>query len=427
MDDALEERRRRTATNDAGSKESKRSSRLGNEAPFDLERSKDDVRCLLLVARIRTDDGKRDGAVESLLEAKSLQTEIVQRVRGNMDENRSQRHQAAEICYDLAMHYQEHGSDAAKKENQALQTYEEALRHEESHEKTLIAMAKMHLRSGDLDKCRQYCMTLTRIDSNNEEATMMLADMMFQKREFQPAIFHFQQLLQQRPDNFKGLYKLLQLLRRAGKVNEAKTFLEAAEKHSPQTRHRPGFQFCKGMYARYTNEVADAIRSLNQARKSAEWGEEAILNMVEVYLNPDNENIWEGMDGDGAGNANEGNMEAVRICERLLREIKRRPKSLRHEMLECHALIGTRQRPNIELALKRFVETLKSDPECVSALRGMSMALLMLKQTPKARNCLRRIHKMKYDPTFAEDFEVSSFCVLLFFLFVLYLCLCLFM
>ena len=62
---------------------------------------------------------------------------------------------------------------------------------------------------------------------------MMLADMMFQKREFQPAIFHFQQLLQTRPDNYRGLYKLLQLLRRAGKIQEAKPFLEAAERHSP--------------------------------------------------------------------------------------------------------------------------------------------------------------------------------------------------
>tara|TARA_B100000780_G_C21085641_1_gene437340 strand:+ start:501 stop:1565 length:1065 start_codon:yes stop_codon:yes gene_type:complete len=330
MDDALEERRRRT--DGAGSKESKNGARSsGGDTPFDLERSKDDVRCYLLVGRIQSDNNKREKAVSSLLEAKKLQTEIVQRVRGNMDENRSQRHQAAEICYDLAQHYSENGSSnvTGKGGDLSLKTYQEALRHEESHEKSLIALAKYHLRSGDLDKCRQYCMTLTRIDSNNEEATMMLADMMFQKREFQPAIFHFQQLLQQRPDNFKGLYKLLQLLRRAGKVNEALSFITAAEKHSPQTKHRPGFQFCKGMYARYTNEVADAIRSLNQARKSAEWGEEAILNMVEVYLNPDNENIWEGMDGDGAGNANEGNMEAVRICERLLREIKRRPKSLR--------------------------------------------------------------------------------------------------
>lgn len=398
MEDALEERRRRTNS----ATESKQGGR-DREQPFDLERSKDDVKCMLLVSRIRKDNNDQDGAVESLLEAKEIQADIVQRVRGNMDENRSQRHQAAEICYDLASHYSNNGSG-----EKALVTYQAALRHEESHEKSLIALAKAHLRNGELDKCRQYCMTLTRIDSNNEEATMMLADMMFQKREFQPAIFHFQQLLQQRPDNFKGLYKLLQLLRRAGKIQEAKPFLEAAVKHSPQTKHRPGYQFCKGMFARYTNEVADAIRSLNQARKSAEWGEEAILNMVEVYLNPDNENIWEGMDGDGAGNANEGNMEAVRICERLLREIKKRPKSLRHDMLECHALIGTRQRPNIELALKRFHSTLKENPECVPALRGMSMALLMLKQTPKARNCLRRIHKMKYDPTFSEDFEVSA-------------------
>ena len=410
MDDALEERRRRVAA-EAGQKDGGGSSKrsVGDVAEFDVDRSKDDVKCLLLVSRIKSDERNLSGASTSLTEAKALQTEIVQRVRGNMDESRSQRHQAAEICCALATHYQKHGSGggSTSKDELALSNYQEALRHEESHEMSLISLAKMHLRSGDLDKCRQYCMTLTRIDSNNEEATMMLADMMFQKREFQPAIFHFQQLLQQRPDNFKGLYKLLQLLRRAGKIQEAQSFLDAAEKHSPQTKHRPGFQFCKGMYARYTNEVAEAIRALNQARKSAEWGEESILNMVEVYLNPDNENIWEGMDGDGAGNANEGNMEAVRICERLLREIKRRPKSLRHEMLECHALIGTRQRPNIELALSRFVATLKIDSECVPALRGMSMALLMLKQTPKARNCLRRIHKMKYDPTFAEDYEVS--------------------
>ncbi len=490
MDDALSERRRimaDDASSGAGGKSSGGSSG-GDTVGFDLKCSKDDVKSLLLVSRVRKDSGDSAGAVEAMLQAQTLQNQIVAKVRGNMDENRAQRHVAAEICFDLAKFYQEQGgagvtagdttgkkdsrgSSGSEKDELARKTYEAGLRHEESHENTLIALAKLHLRGGDLDKCRQYCMTLSRIDSNNEEATMMLADMMFQKREFQPAIFHFQQLLQTRPDNFRGLYKLLQLLRRAGKVQEAKPFLEAAERHSPQSRHRAGYQFCKGMFSRYTNEVADAIRSLNQARKSAEWGEwcpavvgvcvvvvmyvcdvvvcphtpiptplrahlvslaclvslssiylsisgifsqplpfsgeEAILNMVEIYLNPDNENIWEGLDGDGAGNANQVNMEAVKICERLLREIKRKPKSLRHKMLECHALIGTKTRPNIELALSRFVETLKKDSECVPALRGMAMALLMLKQTPKARNCLKRIHKMKYDPTFAEDFEVS--------------------
>lgn len=283
MDDALSERRRRLGmSGTAGGKSGEDSG-----ASFDLKRSKDDVQCLLLVSRIRTDAGNNHGAVEAMLQAQSLQNEIVAKVRGNMDENRAQRHIAAEICFDLAKFYQEQGSSdggedrskkgkastSSEKDELARRTYEAGLRHEESHEKTLIALAKLHLRGGDLDKCRQYCMTLSRIDSNNEEATMMLADMMFQKREFQPAIFHFQQLLQNRPNNFRGLYKLLQLLRRAGKVQEAKPFLEAAEKYSPQSRHRAGYQFCKGMFYRYTNEVADAIRALNQARKSAEWGE----------------------------------------------------------------------------------------------------------------------------------------------------------
>jgi tetratricopeptide repeat protein 21B len=301
MDDALSERQRRMAGGGggAGGKSSSGGGggggNDGDAAGFDLKCSKDDVKSLLLVSRVRKDAGDSAGAVEAMLQAQTLQNEIVTKVRGNMDENRAQRHVAAEICFDLAKFYQAQGgggaaaaggapgdksgkkggrgSSGSEKEELARKTFEAGLRHEESHEKTLIALAKLHLRGGDLDKCRQYCMTLSRIDSNNEEATMMLADMMFQKREFQPAIFHFQQLLQTRPDNFRGLYKLLQLLRRAGKVQEAKPFLEAAERHSPQSRHRAGYQFCKGMFSRYTNEVADAIRSLNQARKSAEWGE----------------------------------------------------------------------------------------------------------------------------------------------------------
>ena len=43
-----------------------------------------------------------------MLQAQTLQNEIVAKVRGNMDENRAQRH-VAEICFDLAKFYQFEG------------------------------------------------------------------------------------------------------------------------------------------------------------------------------------------------------------------------------------------------------------------------------------------------------------------------------
>ena len=106
MDDALSERRRRWREDSgAGGKSSGSSGGV-----FDLNSSKDDVKCLLLVSRIRKDDGDSDGAIKAMLQAQELQNEIVAKVRGNMDENRAQRHVAAEICFDLAKFYQSEGA-----------------------------------------------------------------------------------------------------------------------------------------------------------------------------------------------------------------------------------------------------------------------------------------------------------------------------
>ena len=34
-----------------------------------------------------------------------------------------------------------------------------------------------------------------------------------------------------------------------------------------------------------------ALQKFNQSRKDSEWGERALLNMIEICLNPDNETV----------------------------------------------------------------------------------------------------------------------------------------
>lgn len=53
---------------------------------------------------------------------------------------------------------------------------------------------------------------------------------------------------------------------------------------------------------RYTGEPNDALRHFNKARKDSDWGQNALYNMIEICLNPDNETIggevFENLNGD---------------------------------------------------------------------------------------------------------------------------------
>ena len=46
---------------------------------------------------------------------------------------------------------------------------------------------------------------LFRNDKEHEEATVMMADLAFRKNDYEAAMFHFQQLLQNKPDYWVAL------------------------------------------------------------------------------------------------------------------------------------------------------------------------------------------------------------------------------
>ena len=50
------------------------------------------------------------------------------------------------------------------------------------------------------------------------------------------------------PDNYEALARLVDLMRRAGKLDEVPKFLEMAETASPRSRMEAGFSYCKGLY-----------------------------------------------------------------------------------------------------------------------------------------------------------------------------------
>ncbi|XP_003478712.1 tetratricopeptide repeat protein 21B [Cavia porcellus] len=384
---------------------------LAHEPVNELSALMEDGRSQVLLAKVYNKMERPGDAVTALQQARELQARILKRVQMEQpDAVPAQKHLAAEICAEIAKH-----SVAQQDYEKAIMFYREALVHCETDNKIMLELARLYLAQGDPDACLRHCMMLLQSDQDNEAATMMMADIMFRKQDYEQAVFHLQQLLERKPDNYMTLSRLIDLLRRCGKFDDIPRFFVMAEKRNPRAKLEPGFQYCKGLYLWYTGEPNDALRHFNKARKDSEWGQNALYNMIEICLNPDNETIggevFENLDGD-LGNSTEKQESvqlAVRTAEKLLKELK--PQTIQGHVqlriMENYCLMATKQKSNVEQALNTFTEIAKSENDHIPALLGMATAYMILKQTPKARNQLKRIAKMNWNAIDAEEFEKS--------------------
>ncbi|XP_029790318.1 tetratricopeptide repeat protein 21B isoform X2 [Suricata suricatta] len=384
---------------------------LAHEPVNELSALMEDGRSHVLLAKIYSKMERPDDAITSLQQARELQARILKRVPMEQpDAASAQKQLAAEICAGIAKH-----SVAQRDYERAIKFYREALVHCETDNKIMLELARLYLAQDDTDACLRHCALLLQSDQDNEAATMMMADLMFRKQDYEQAVFHLQQLLERKPDNYMTLSRLIDFLRRCGKLEEVPRFFLMAEKRNSRAKLEPGFQYCKGLYLWYTGEPNDALRHFNKARKDSDWGQNALYNMIEICLNPDNETIggevFENLDGD-LGNSTEKQESvqlAVRTAEKLLKELK--PQTIQGHIqlriMENYCLVATKQKSNVEQALNTFTEIATAERDHIPALLGMATAYMILKQTPRARNQLKRIAKMNWNPIDAEDFEKS--------------------
>ncbi|GIL85609.1 hypothetical protein Vretimale_13293 [Volvox reticuliferus] len=359
-----------------------------------------DVEGWSMLAKVHKGTGDMDGYVAAQTRALDLQKQLLQKLRGELPEAVSlQRERTAAICFDLAEQHKR-----ARKFDRAMELYMEALRHHETHVPSMLAVAKLHLANGDTDACQAQCVTLLKHDPDNEEASIMLAELMFHKEHYDTAIYHFQQLLERSPNHYGALAQLILLLRRAGRLEDVPRYFTLAESGSPKAVMDPGYHYCKGLYNRYTNNPREALKELNLARKDSRWGSSAILHMVEIYLNPDNDAVWEEKENADTPESR----EAVATARSLLKQVRGPDTATqRYKVLECYAIMAGKDKNEIENSLNTLLDLANQDPNNVPVLLAMATGFMMLKQTPKARNQLKRVQKIQYKPDEAEEFERS--------------------
>ncbi|XP_043587866.1 tetratricopeptide repeat protein 21B-like [Bombus pyrosoma] len=364
---------------------------------------------LLLLAKTREKADNINGALSALKEAKENQHRYIQRMGGSNLEEEKQL--LANICLTMADH-----SSSLRDYDQAITYYKEALNHKPADVNALLSLAKLYMQTNNLDRCAQSCTALLNADPNNEAASIMMADLAFRKVDFDTAAFHFRQLLLKQPTYWTALARLIEVSRRTGDMDDLEEWLHRAKLGMSGANLTPGYYYCAGLLDWRMGRLNSALRQFNFARRDPEWGQQAIYNMIEICLDPDDDSsLSNEIFNDDDAEYQDSRTMALKTAYRLLQELN--PKGSPHEMLTHRLLsnfflLATKQKSNVEKALQDCTALASQEAlrDHVGPALGMAMAHILLKQTPRARNHLKRVSKNTW--TF-EDAEYLERCWLL--------------
>uniref|UniRef100_A0A452S1R0 Tetratricopeptide repeat domain 21A n=1 Tax=Ursus americanus TaxID=9643 RepID=A0A452S1R0_URSAM len=341
---------------------------LEHDSVRDVPSMMNDVKCLLLLAKVYKSHKKED-VMGTLDKAMDLQSRILKRVPLEQPEMiPSQKQLAASICVQFGEHYL-----AEKEFAKAVRSYKDALFYLPVDNKVVLELARLYLLQGQLDLCEQHCASLLQSEQNHETASWLS-----QPGDFCSLIL----------DNFLVLNKLIDLLWRSGRLEDAPAFFELTKRMSS----------------------LGSLGFLNKARKDSTWGQSATYYMVQICLNPDNEIVGgEVFENLVAESKKDSEQHGVRTAEKLLREFY--PHSAwgqtQLRLLQSLCLLATKEKANVEAALGTFIEMAQAEKDSVPALLAMAQAYALLKQVPKARTQLKRLAKAPWALGEAEDLEKS--------------------
>lgn len=366
----------------------------------DLNTLKRRVRLLLTQARSRELKNPTAGNVNLILaEARDLQATVVKRVdiesRGDLQE---EKRNLANILCSLAR------VKSSREPAVAAHLYSEALVHVPRDPSTLLALAKLYAQMNNAEKCEQTCAVLLNADPNNESAAVMMADLAFRKVDLETAQRHLNQILSVKPTSWEALAQLIEVQWRRGKLNETEPILEAA-KQALGDNDDPGYQYCAGVYSVYSGKSNAALRQLNAARRSPQWGMNAAKRMVLLCLSQHAPAaIVDTLTASNVGDESDVRLLALKTAEKLLVEVAPTDRKALNALL----LLANKQKQIAEKVLQEILplateDVYQEDPYIILAIAN---AYNITKQPTRAKNILKRtISSIPWTPENAEGLE----------------------
>ena len=142
----------------------------------------------------------------------------------------------------------------------ALIHYKNVLDFDPVNEKSIIALAKIHMKEKNIEQALFYCDMFLRIADDNvtasEEVLLIKCDLLAVQKKFIDALDCYNLILKSNPNNYTAMSNALFLLKKSGKLNDAELYFKNAIEKDPTCYSRAGFHYSKvrGMYSLITIE-----------------------------------------------------------------------------------------------------------------------------------------------------------------------------
>ncbi|XP_030382481.1 tetratricopeptide repeat protein 21B-like isoform X3 [Scaptodrosophila lebanonensis] len=137
---------------------------------------------LLLLARVYEKSGNADESLQTLKEARDNQYRLQKRFSIDADQSETLFEQyklLSKICLRMAQHL----INKRDKEQECVKCIEECLKYASNDPKVLVPLARLYMQLNLVESCREMCLQILQIDSNNEDASVMMADLSFRKKK----------------------------------------------------------------------------------------------------------------------------------------------------------------------------------------------------------------------------------------------------
>lgn len=164
----------------------------------------------LHMKKIGQNDPKSNENIRKALKASiSVQKELIEKVKAQGGEVEVERQFLSELLIDLAKYL----TNYERNDEAALQTLEEAKNYKKDSEAVLMLQTEIYMKMGDKVNSENNCNMLLKLNPNNEFASVTYAELLLQKEEQSQAIEQFKKILEDRPNNYGILAKLIDFFR----------------------------------------------------------------------------------------------------------------------------------------------------------------------------------------------------------------------
>ena len=244
-----------------------------------------DVNLYRLLARVHKGALRPDMAFSSFANARDTLHRMLS--NNNAGDVAATKQNLADVCFELGEISQYNMKDY----DRSISYYNEALQSTPMHKKASVALAKLFIKKNDSIAAQNQLATMLKADIAIDDASLMMAEILSQQNSFDQSFYHFRQVLDKNPTNYKALAFLINIARRNARLEDAEIYFEAAKRFSSKAEMNPGYHFCRGLFLRYMNKTYEAMKEFVVCRRDAEWGEEALYHLIELFLNPEGDVI----------------------------------------------------------------------------------------------------------------------------------------